>query len=80
MRAASVARSYPEPEDTISLPILENTMLVDNFEDIGSAPYTSIVCRSGAAFPTGRLGLLFVHDTHGLCVFCHDNQWRQLKR
>lgn len=55
-------------------------MLVDNFEDIGSAPYTSIVCRSGAAFPTGRLGLLFVHDTHGLCVFCHDNQWRQLKR
>ncbi len=56
-------------------------MLVDNFEDFGSTPYTNVVCRSGSAFPAlAVVGLLFVHATHGLCVFTHTSQWRKVSR
>lgn len=56
-------------------------MLVDNFEDIGTEPYQNVVCRTGAAFPASPLvGLLFVHTTHGLSVYCHDAKWRKVAR
>jgi len=56
-------------------------MLTDNFQDIGTNPYPNIVCRSGPAFPNSPLvGFLFVHDTHGLCVYCHDAEWRKVAR
>jgi hypothetical protein len=57
-------------------------MLVDNFEDIGTTPYTSLIVRSGPSFPTQNLliGLLFIHNTHGLCVRTHNNTWRKVAR
>ena len=56
-------------------------MLTDNFQDIGDNPYPNIVCRSGATFPQNPLvGYLFIHDTHGLCVRCHDGVWRKVQR
>ena len=56
-------------------------MLVDNFVDIGDAPYQNLVVRSGPEFPAQPLtGLLFIHDTHGLCVRCHDGNWRKVQR
>ncbi len=56
-------------------------MLTDSFRDIGTNPYPNLVVRSGAAFPTTTLtGLLFLHNTHGLCVYCHDAQWRKVAR
>lgn len=56
-------------------------MLADGFKDIGNAPYTNLVVRSGSTFPANPLtGLLFLHNTHGLCVFCHDSKWRKVAR
>lgn len=56
-------------------------MLTDNFEDYGATPFTNVICRSGPTFPTHPLvGMLFVHDTHSLCVFGHDSQWRKVAR
>ncbi len=56
-------------------------MLTDNFKDIGDNPYPQVIVRSGATFPLNvPTGYLFVHATHGLCVFCHDSSWRKVSR
>ena len=56
-------------------------MLADGLTNIGDTPIAPIVCRSGAAFPAAPLvGTLFVHATHGLCVYCHDAEWRVVAR
>lgn len=52
-------------------------MNFDGFNDIGEERFTQIITESGPTFPQEPLtGQLFAHDTHGLCVFCHDAKWR----
>lgn len=55
-------------------------MYFDGFDDIGA--YEKVEDRavsSGPTFPpVGQTGELFKHDTHGLCIFCHDKKWRKV--
>lgn len=52
-------------------------MNFDGFNDIGEERYQQIITEGGATFPEQPLvGQLYAHDTHGLCVFCHDAKWR----
>lgn len=54
-------------------------MLADNHKDIGDSPYANLICRSGPQFPTRTLvGMLFLHEVHGLCVRTHDGLWRKV--
>lgn len=55
------------------------SMRFDGMTDISGSVSSSLPLREGSVFPeTPLTGELFKHTTHGLCVFCHDSNWRQV--
>ena len=54
-------------------------MLFDGFKNVNNTVLDLPVPVSfigGASFPLEpRIGLLFQHDTHGLCVYTHNLSW-----
>ncbi len=55
-------------------------MNFDGVTDLGDNRYSKLISEGGPTFPESALvGQLFVHDEHGLCVYCHDSAWRLLQ-
>jgi len=56
------------------------TMFFDQMREVGGKEIFDIVPKSGDTFPDKNIsiGAFFYHDYHGLCVFCHDGNWRKV--
>lgn len=54
--------------------------MFDTVTDIGADRFLNLELRQGPDFPsTPVVGLLFMHETHGMVVYCHDGNWRRVQ-
>lgn len=54
--------------------------MFDTITDVGLDRFKNLELRQGPDFPANPVvGLLFMHETHGMVVYCHDLQWRKVQ-